>query len=118
VGVYLGRSPQHAKNVALVLSLETGLVSPQFHCKLDSTFQTLQEYGNTLPKSKWQLKAGFIVDKTSRTSVRVEREQVIPADPAPVIPSPQQVEADPIPQGIQKPERDHNHEGLPPLRRS
>jgi hypothetical protein len=39
VGVYLGRSPQHAKNVALVLSLKTGLVSPQLHVKLDFPFK-------------------------------------------------------------------------------
>jgi hypothetical protein len=31
LGVYLGPSPRHASSVSLVLSLETGLVSPQFH---------------------------------------------------------------------------------------
>ena len=31
VGIYLGRSPQHGRNVALVLDRMTGLVSPQFH---------------------------------------------------------------------------------------
>ena len=30
-GVYLGHSPDHASNVALVLNLATGLVSPQYH---------------------------------------------------------------------------------------
>lgn len=35
MGIYLGHSKQHAKSVALVLSLETGLVSPQFHVKMD-----------------------------------------------------------------------------------
>jgi hypothetical protein len=40
VGIYLGRSPQHAQSVALVLSLETGLVSPQFHVSFDPTFQS------------------------------------------------------------------------------
>jgi hypothetical protein len=34
LGIYLGRSPQHAKEVSLVLSLETGLVSPQYHVKI------------------------------------------------------------------------------------
>jgi hypothetical protein len=28
VGIYIGRSPQHARNVALVLNIETGLVNP------------------------------------------------------------------------------------------
>eukprot|EP00957_Ditylum_brightwellii_P169335 12888710-Ditylum_brightwellii.AAC.1 len=31
LGIYLGPSPRHARNVSLVLSMETGLVSPQFH---------------------------------------------------------------------------------------
>ena len=31
VGIYLGRSPLHARNIALILNLETGLVSPHFH---------------------------------------------------------------------------------------
>ncbi len=43
LGVYLGRSLMHLKDVALVLSLETGLVSPQFHMKLDSSFKSLKE---------------------------------------------------------------------------
>eukprot|EP00957_Ditylum_brightwellii_P059833 4541964-Ditylum_brightwellii.AAC.1 len=30
-GVYLGHSPVHAGNVALVLNLKTGHVSPQYH---------------------------------------------------------------------------------------
>jgi len=56
VGVYLGQSPQHARDVSLVLNLETGLVSPQFHVKLDSTFQTLREEGIQVPPSQWQHK--------------------------------------------------------------
>ncbi len=43
VSMYLGQSPQHAWDVSLVLNLEMGLVSPQFHIKLDSNFQTLRE---------------------------------------------------------------------------
>ena len=37
-GVYLGHSPDHASNVALVLSLTTGLVSPQYHVVFDDDF--------------------------------------------------------------------------------
>jgi hypothetical protein len=40
VGVNLGISPTHARSVALVLSLKTGLVSPQFHVKHDNLFET------------------------------------------------------------------------------
>jgi hypothetical protein len=41
VGVYLGMSPEHAGNVALVLNLKTGHVSPQYHVIFDDTFSTL-----------------------------------------------------------------------------
>jgi len=37
-GNYLGRSPQHARLVALVLNLTTGHISPQFHIKFDPSF--------------------------------------------------------------------------------
>lgn len=57
MGVYVGRSPQHDRNVALVLSLETGLVSPQFHVTFDPSFQTVKDFKG---KSKWQNKAGFV----------------------------------------------------------
>ena len=42
VGVYLGQSPHHASNVALVLNLKTGLVSPQFHVVFDDNFTTVK----------------------------------------------------------------------------
>ena len=38
VGVNLGQSPIHNQNVALVLNLDTGHVSPQFHVKFDNSF--------------------------------------------------------------------------------
>jgi len=41
VGVYLGPSWAHAKSVGLVLSLTTGLVSPQFHVKYDDAFESV-----------------------------------------------------------------------------
>ena len=61
VSIYLGPSPQHARTVGLVLSLTTGLVSPQFHVKYDDTFSTLRS--NMLPKSTWQQLAGFAARK-------------------------------------------------------
>jgi hypothetical protein len=62
--------PQHAKSVHLVLSLQSGCVSPQFHCAFDNNFETLKEYNP--PESLWQLKAHFI-DKNS-TMPRKEEE--------------------------------------------
>ena len=42
VGVYVGRSKYHASSVALVLNLETGNVSPQYHLTFDDTFSTIE----------------------------------------------------------------------------
>jgi hypothetical protein len=66
VGIYIGRSPQHARSVALVLDRRTGLVSPQFHIKFDPSFQTVKgdEYD-----SLWQLKTGFVGLKKPPTKV-------------------------------------------------
>ena len=43
MGIYLGRSPQHASSVSLILNMDTGLTSPQFHVKLDSTFTSIKD---------------------------------------------------------------------------
>ena len=60
IGVYLGASPRHSRKVALVLSLQTGLVSPQLHCQFNDMCNTLRpSAGNPLPQSIWQQKAGF-----------------------------------------------------------
>ena len=42
-GIYLGQSPIHNRNVALVLNIHTGYVSPQFHVKFDETFRTVHQ---------------------------------------------------------------------------
>jgi hypothetical protein len=60
VGVYLGCFLQHARSVALVLSLGTGLVSPQFHVSFDSAFQTvIPTTGEPSVPSHWQKLAGL-----------------------------------------------------------
>jgi hypothetical protein len=60
LGLNLGPSPTHARNVHLVMSLSTGLVSPQFHCRFDDFFETCK-YG--VPdggiSSTWQRLAGY-----------------------------------------------------------
>ena len=63
IGIYLGRSPQHAREIALVMDLETGLVSPQFHVKIDSTFKTLKDIGMLMPPIMWQIKSGLTYAK-------------------------------------------------------
>jgi hypothetical protein len=61
VGVYIGISPTHARSVSLILSLKTGLASPQFHVKHDDLFETTDSRAGRfrLPKSKWQALAGL-----------------------------------------------------------
>jgi hypothetical protein len=57
VGIYVGQSPQRARNVALVLDRQTGFVSPQFHVTFDSSFHTIKDDKD---ESLWQAKAGFV----------------------------------------------------------
>jgi hypothetical protein len=49
-GIYLGRSPQHGRNVALVMDRDTALVSPQFHVAYDDNFDNVR---NIKTKSTW-----------------------------------------------------------------
>ncbi len=46
LGLNLGPSPMHARNVYLLLNLSIGLVSPQYHCCFDDFFETTK-YGGT-----------------------------------------------------------------------
>ena len=76
VGIYLGRSPSHGRNVALILDRTTGLVSPQFHVTFDKGFQTVKE---DKFDTHWQAKAGFLdVGKMSKKRARQQhaRESV------------------------------------------
>ena len=73
VGINLGPSPQHARNVVLVLNIETGLVSPQFHVKFDPNFDTVKQlYEDSMEnhESRWQIKSGFINTGSTATEER------------------------------------------------
>jgi hypothetical protein len=60
LGINLGPSPRHARNVSLVLNLTTGLSSPQFHVKHDEFFETVaSRTGAPDTVSNWQSLAGF-----------------------------------------------------------
>ena len=48
-GIYLGRSPNHADNVALVLNLKTGRITAQFHVVFDDNFETINCTDKDLP---------------------------------------------------------------------
>jgi hypothetical protein len=45
LGLNLGPSPTHARNVYLVLNLMTRCVSPQYHCLFDDFFETTRHSG-------------------------------------------------------------------------
>jgi hypothetical protein len=59
--------PATRRSVALVLSLTTGYVSPQFHLKFDDFFETVQET-KSLPRSRWQF-LSKLVTENGRPSV-------------------------------------------------
>jgi hypothetical protein len=62
LGVNLGSSPSHARNVYLVLSLHTGCVSPQYHCRFDNFFETMRHNGPDISvPTTWQQLSGLTV---------------------------------------------------------
>ena len=67
IGIYLGRSPDHARNVALVLDQTMGFLSPQYHVQFDRAFDTVQEKNRGNLDINFQVKAGFFQDVTPPT---------------------------------------------------
>jgi len=64
IGINLQYSSRHALTVSLILNLQTGLVSPQYHCQYDDLFETtMGTQARSIPTSQWQFKAGFASDK-------------------------------------------------------
>jgi len=60
LGLNLGLSPNHARNVYLVLNLITGCVSPQHHCWFDDFFETTRQCGPDISDTIcWQQIAGL-----------------------------------------------------------
>jgi len=74
VGIYLGRSPLHSKNVALVLDRNTALVNPQFHVKCDHNFHTIEEDDFD---SNWQVKAGFSIRPSETPTESTGRKRLL-----------------------------------------
>jgi hypothetical protein len=60
LGINLGPSLRHAGTVSLVLNLQTGNVSPQFHVQYNDFFETVRpSSGNPTTFSQWQLLSGI-----------------------------------------------------------
>jgi len=58
-GILLGRSPAHAASVALVLNIETGLITPQYHITIDENFHTVKDTPTNTEVPHWATLAGF-----------------------------------------------------------
>ena len=72
--------PVHARNVSLVLSLTTGLVSPQFHCNHDDFFETVSRApGSTA--SSWKRLLGFVVAPRSEREISADNNIACFASP-------------------------------------
>eukprot|EP00957_Ditylum_brightwellii_P013638 1028515-Ditylum_brightwellii.AAC.1 len=52
-GVYLGHSLHHAGNIALVLNLQTGHMSPQYHLVFDNEFTTVPYMNSAETPPNW-----------------------------------------------------------------
>ena len=65
VVIYLGRSPNHGRNVALVLDCTTGLVSPQFLVTFYPIFYTIKKDEFD---THWQTNDGFLIDEKTKKS--------------------------------------------------
>ena len=60
LGLNLGPSPMHARNVYLALNLTIGCVSPQYHCRFDNFFETTRHNGpDDTGTICWQLLAAL-----------------------------------------------------------
>ena len=86
LGINLGTSPRHASSVNLVLKLDTGLASPQFHVQCDDFFETVRpSAGNPRTFSQWQYISGLktrrerdMMPASEGVSLPLEPEQTIP----------------------------------------
>ena len=58
-----GKSPLHAKNIALVLDRKTGYISPPFHVVFDEHFMTAKDFSTG---SEWQLKTGLFQQESTK----------------------------------------------------
>ena len=69
LGMYLGKSPKHARSVALILDTSSGLVSPQFHARFDTRFESVQQTPDQAASPvSWKRAAGLEEQRAWRES--------------------------------------------------
>jgi Reverse transcriptase (RNA-dependent DNA polymerase) len=83
IGIYLGKSPRHARSIALVLNPKTGNVSPQFHVKFNDTFKTIHGVVDD-SLTEWKSKCGLkTVEQGSKNKSQIKLNKVEPGkDPS------------------------------------
>jgi len=70
VGINLGHSPRHSSIVALILNLQTGHISHQFHVQFDDFFETVRPSANNPETiSKWQQLAEITDEKGNTKTI-------------------------------------------------
>ena len=108
VGIYLGQSPIHNRNMALVLHRNMGHVSPQFHVKFDPGFHTVQQ---DKLECTWQQATYFILPSPEKQKAKQTKP------PKPVSDTQQGhnslCEANKMPRGLLM-EKDHVNESVEP----
>ena len=77
LGLYLGHLPSHARSVALVLNLSTGLVSPQFHMKFNKFFEMVNKNDNKYP-NQWRSLTHLTRENNPETSLMRKSESLSP----------------------------------------
>jgi hypothetical protein len=78
LGLNLGPSLMHARNVYLVLNLVTGCVSPQYHCCFDDFFETMHHGASDVSGTIcWQQLANLDHAKMALSKVSVPNQHSI-----------------------------------------
>ena len=87
LGINIGTSPRHASSVTLVLNMDTGLVSPQFHLQYDDFFETVRpSAGNETTFSQWQYISGLKQRRGQPDPLQDSKGANIQIEPEPTIP--------------------------------
>jgi hypothetical protein len=79
LGINLGPSPHHARNVSLVLNPHTGCVSPQYHCRFDDFFETVRHSGPDVAIPTTWLQLAGLVRVTNTLSMEEHDDAPLPS---------------------------------------
>jgi hypothetical protein len=79
LGINLGPSPHHARNVSLVLNPHTGCVSPQYHCRFDDFFETVRHSGPDVAIPSTWLQLSGLIRVTNTLSMEEHDDAPLPS---------------------------------------